>query len=264
MQKLELKNRKGQKIVGVLETPEGDSFGTCIIQHGYGGFKEQPSIQSMKTAFLHKGFQAFIFDTTNSFGESDGKFEDARLGLHAEDLEDVISWAKKQEWFKRPLALVGTSMGGYSVLSYAEKNPKEVSCCIAHAPVVSGKFLREGKEEREPGILKKWEESGWHETESVSKPGFIRRSPWDVMVEYMNHDLLLNTNALTMPVLIIGGTKDTSVLVKHLQILFNAIPEGNKEIKVVEDLPHTPRKEKELDDLRKVIEEWIDSNLIVK
>jgi len=38
MEKIELKNRKGLKIVGVLETPKGEIKGTCVVIHGYGGF----------------------------------------------------------------------------------------------------------------------------------------------------------------------------------------------------------------------------------
>ncbi len=258
MQKLELKNRKDQKIVGNLERPVGEVVGTCIVQHGYSGFKEQPSVQALKNAFLNNGFITFTFDTTNSFGESDGKFEDARLGLHAEDLEDVVAWAKEQDWFIKPLALIGTSMGGYSVLSYCEKYPEEIAYCVSHAPVVSGKLHKEAKEETEPGLLKEWEETGWRETKSSSKPDLVKRSPWDLMVEYMNHDLLPNAEKLTMPILLIAGTADTAVLTKHIKILFDAIPEGNKEMKVLEGLPHTPRAEEELNNLRTTIEEWVD------
>ena len=70
MEKIELKNRKGQKIVGALEIPE-TVVGTVIVQHGYGGFKEQDHMQAMKNAFLDNGFISFNFDSTNSIGEGD-------------------------------------------------------------------------------------------------------------------------------------------------------------------------------------------------
>ena len=37
MERIELKNRKNQKIVGILETPKGGIKGTCVLQHGWGG-----------------------------------------------------------------------------------------------------------------------------------------------------------------------------------------------------------------------------------
>ena len=116
-------NRKNQRIVDILEMPLGEVQGGCIIQHGYSGFKEQEHIQVIKDVFLDNGFITFNFDTMNSFGESDGDFENARLGLHAEDLEDVVKWSQKQDWFQKPLALTGHSMGGYAVAKYAEDYP---------------------------------------------------------------------------------------------------------------------------------------------
>ncbi len=37
MEKLNLKNRKGQNIFGSLEKPKGEIKGTAVILHGYGG-----------------------------------------------------------------------------------------------------------------------------------------------------------------------------------------------------------------------------------
>lgn len=97
-QKLKLKNRRGQNIVGVLTTPqerESPLIGTAILQHGYGGIKEHIQILTMEKSFLKNGFQVFNFDSPNSFGESDGEYKDARQGLHADDFENVTDWVKK-------------------------------------------------------------------------------------------------------------------------------------------------------------------------
>ena len=95
MKKLTLQNRKNQKIVGVLEVLDGEVKGTCIVQHGWGGHKDKPTVQTIKNAFLESGFQTFNFDTTNSFGESDGDFEKSTLGFFWEDLEDVCRTTRK-------------------------------------------------------------------------------------------------------------------------------------------------------------------------
>ena len=113
MKKITLQNRKGQDVVGILEKPEnGTIAGTVVIEHGYGGFKEQKHILAMRDTFLENGFITFNFDATNTFGESDGDFEKATLGLHTEDFEDVTEWAQEQNWFAGPLAITGHSMGG--------------------------------------------------------------------------------------------------------------------------------------------------------
>ena len=66
MEKLDLQNRKGLKIVGVLEKPSREIKGTCVVQNGWGGHKDKPTVQAMKNAFLEAGFQTFNFDTTHS------------------------------------------------------------------------------------------------------------------------------------------------------------------------------------------------------
>ena len=160
MEKLSLKNRKGQTIIGVLEKPENSIKGTCVIEHGYGGFKEQDQIQAIKDAFLENGFVTFNFDATNSFNESDGEFIEATLGLHYKDLEDVAKWTQKQNWFRKPLALTGHSMGGYAVTRYAEEYPDEVDYLIPVAPVISGKLSFEAHERFSPGDLETWKKKG--------------------------------------------------------------------------------------------------------
>ena len=75
MQKMELANRNGLKIVGVLESKNEAPRGTCIVQHGWGGHRDKDTVQAIKNAFLDAGFQTFNFDATHSFGESDSDFE---------------------------------------------------------------------------------------------------------------------------------------------------------------------------------------------
>ena len=260
MQKIELTNRKGQKIVGVLEKPEGTIRGTCVVQHGWGGNRDKPTVQAMKSAFLESGFQTFNFDATNTFGESDGDYEKSTLGLHWEDLEDVVKWVQKQEWFKGPLALTGHSKGGYAVVRYAEEYPNEVSYLAPVAPVISGKLSFEAMEEREPRALKEWKEKGVREYVS-EKTGKLKRNHWFQMEERLNHDLLPNAHKLTMPTLLIVGSKDTSCPEKHTRILFDAMPDGNKKIAIIDGAPHSYYEKPEQEDCISAIKDWLSENI---
>ncbi len=261
MQKIKLQNRKGQTIVGILEKPDDEIKGTCVIQHGWGGTKEQPQVQIFKDVFLKNGFQTFNFDTTNSFGESDGKYSKSRLGLHYEDLEDVAKWVQEQNWFKAPLALTGHSMGGYSIVRYAEKYPDEVAYLMPIAPVVSGKLTTEAFMHYNPKEFRKWEQDGVLVKESLSTLGLIKKSPWETMIEWQNHDLLPNAHKLTMPIFLLSGSKDTTCPSDHVQQLYDAIPEGNKTYKIIEGAPHTYRTEKDLVRVKTLMDEWLKSIL---
>lgn len=257
MEKLTLQNRKGQNIVGLLTKPEDEIKGTAVIQHGWSGKKEQKHIVAMQEAFLENGWQTFNFDTTNSFGESDGDFAESRLGLHYEDLEDVCKWIQQQDWYVPGLAISGHSMGGYATARYAEDYPEEVQLIAPIAPVVSGQLTSEAKERKEPGALARWKEEGVLVSESTTTPGLIKRAPWAVYEEWLNHDLLPNADKLTMPVFLLTGTDDSSCPPDHVQQLFDVIPHQNKAYEIIEGAPHTYITEEDLQSVKEKLSNWL-------
>lgn len=263
MKKLTLKNRKGQEIVGALELPNSKPIGTAVIQHGYGGFKDQEHVLKMKDAFLNNGFVTFNFDATNTFGESDGEYEKSTIGLHYEDFEDVANWVQEQDWFVAPLAITGHSMGGYSVARYAEEYPDKVAFCAPIAPVVSGELSWEAHKEFAPEEFEMWKEEGVLVKPSTTNPNNIKRSPWSHMEERLDHDLLPYADKLTMPIFLYVGTEDTSIPPKHVQKLFDSIPSNKKKLVIAEGAPHTYRTEDDLNHLYKSMNEWI-GNLLKK
>jgi len=256
MKKIRLRNRKGQTIVGVLEEPQGEIRGTCVIEHGYSGHKEADHIQKIKNAFLENGFITFNFDATNSFNESDGEFIDATLGLHHEDLEDVVKWVKKQEWFVKPLALTGHSMGGYAVARYAEDYPDEVDILVPVAPVVSGKLNFEAFERFHPGGLDTWKRDGIR-IEKSARRGVMKRMTWESMEERLDHDLLPDADKITIPTLLIVGSKDESCPPDHVEKLLKKISSKDKALKIIEGAPHTYRNEKDLEEVKHSISSWL-------
>lgn len=259
MQKLELKNRKGLKIVGVLETQTEQPKGTCIIQHGWGGHRNKATVQAIKNGFLEAGFQTFNFDTTHSFGESEGDFEQSTLTSFWEDFEDVTNWAQKQNWFIYPLALAGHSKGAYSTARYAEEYPDKVNFVVPFAPVVSGELSFEARKEDDPEGLAKWEKEGFLIREGSE--GDIKKQHWYQMLERLNHNLLPNADKIKMPILLIVGSEDTSCPPKHIQKLFDAIPNGKKTIKIIEGSSHSLHTKEEQELVKNLIKDWLMSNM---
>jgi pimeloyl-ACP methyl ester carboxylesterase len=211
----------------------------------------------MQEAFLENGWQTFNFDATNSFNESEGKFEDSRLGLHYEDMEDVCQWVPEQDWFVAPLAVSGHSMGGYATVRYAEEHPEEVALIAPIAPVVSGELTTESKERREPGAIQRWREEGFRIMNSVTNPDLVKRAPYAVHEEWLTHDLLPHAHKLTMPVFFFTGTEDDSCPPDHVQKLFDAIPNQNKTFEIIEGAPHTYRTEVDLKELKTKLSAWL-------
>ena len=110
----------------------------AFIQHGLASNLEHSAVQTAKKAFLDNGYLVIIFDSRYSMGKSDGEVINVRLATFKKDLETVINWAKKQNFYREPFILAGHSLGGASVLQYSAENASVIDAVIPITPVVSG------------------------------------------------------------------------------------------------------------------------------
>lgn len=245
--------------MAVVVEENNSQKGLVFVMHGLGGYKEQPHIQAFADGFRKNNFTVVLFDTTNTFGESDGNYEDATTTNYYEDLEDVIKWASKQSWYSEPFWLAGHSLGGISTALYAEKYPEKVKGLAPISSVVSGRLSVETK--TASGELAEWERTGWRETQSESKPGIIKRLKWSHMADRMKYDLLPKVGKLLMPVLMIVGDKDEGTPLEHQQILFDKLP-GKKELHIIKEVDHNFRgREGAMTELTEIFDKWIKYNL---
>ena len=260
MEKLFIKNRKGQKLAVIVEK-NLDQRGLAFVMHGLGGFKEQDHIKTFADAFKEKGFTVVRFDTTNTFGESDGSCDNATITNYFEDLEDVIQWAQQQKWYREPFALAGHSLGGICTALYAEKYPRKILALAPISTVVSGRLSVEAQKQYDAENFANWEKTGWQEWESRSRPGAIRHLPWSHITDRLKYDLIPEAKNLTMPVLLIVGENDTLTPLEHQKILFDNLT-GSKELHVIKNASHTFLEKKHLDEIKKIFLRWIDSFLV--
>lgn len=241
-------------VVDHAEHPKGLAF----VMHGLGSSKDSPRIQLIAQTFNEKGFTAVRFDTTNTFGESDGNYEDATITNYYEDLEDAIAWAKNQPWHQEPYILAGSSLGGICVTLYAEAHPQEVRALAPIAPVISGALRIEASNRRDPGRFERWKAAGYEDEQSEKVPGLMKRLKYSHVEDSMQYDTLPGAKKLTMPVLLIVGSEDDITPPDHVQKLFDAIPAGKKELHVIKGMGHA-FKEEYFPQVRAIFERWIDT-----
>lgn len=249
MEKQTIKNRYGLKIVTQLEKAD-QPIGLAIVLHGLGGFKEQDHIEVFAQAFKDANYTVLRYDATHSFGESDGKYEEATTTGYYQDLEDVINWAKDQDWYMEPFVLAGHSLGGISILLYAEKYPEKVKALAPISSVISGDLMKEVYGDQ----LESWQKKGYVERPSASKPGTIKKLNWSFVEDLEGIDTLPEIEKLTMPVLLLAGDQDKYT--PHSDILFEKLP-GQKELHIIKNAPHTFRKEEHLKEIKNIFDEWI-------
>ena len=241
----------------VLVEETSNQRGLAFVMHGLSGNKDQAHIQTFAEAFKENGYTVVRFDTTNTFGESDGNYEDATTTNYYEDLEDVIAWASTQSWYQEPFVLAGHSLGGISTALFAERYSEKVKALAPISTVISGKLMVE-TEKYKHGLLEEWKRTGWKEEARESHPGQVKRLPWSHMEDRMKHDLLPDVYKLTMPVLMIVGDQDKGTPPEHQQLLFEKLP-GKKELHVIRGGPHTFRDPEHLKEIKEIFDKWIKS-----
>lgn len=250
-----IRNRKNQKVVVVVEE-HPNSQNLVFVMHGLGGTKEQPHVQTFAQAFRDNGFTVVLFDTTNSFGESDGDYADATTTNYLSDLEDVIAWAKTQPWYQEPFWLVGHSLGGISTALYTEDHPETVKALAPISTVVSGELSVQSHEKK---YLEEWKRTGWLIKQSQTRPGLVKKLKWAEMEDRMKYDLLPKVDKLTMPVLMIVGDQDSAL--ENQKVLYDKLP-GKKELHIIKGAPHTFVDPDHLLEIKNIFDKWIKDCLL--
>ena len=251
-----IQNRRSQRIAVAVENPKNQK-GLAFVMHGAGGFKEQEQIRVMAQSLNEHGYSVVTFDATDSLGESDGRIDEISTTDNLHDLEDVIAWAKTQQWFISPFVLAGHSLGSMCCLIYAEQHPTEIKALAPLSAVVSGKLLLLSPDLRK--VKGMWKETQWLITGSKSKPGAIKKMPWSFITDIQKYDALPQAHVLTMPILMAVGEDDPTTPLVHQKKLYAALPTGNKEFHILKKSFHTFRNKEELLELKTIFDRWLDS-----
>lgn len=254
MKKQFIINRKNQRISVLVDISQNQK-GLAFVMHGLGGNKKQPCIENFAAAFKEEDFTVVRFDTTNTFGESDGDYEHATITNYYQDLQDVITWGKSQSWYQEPFWLSGHSLGGICVLLFAEEHPTMIKAIAPIATTISTELSMKSPRYQGNNQLEEWKKTGWR-TEQSESHNFIKRLPWSHMVDRMQYNALDKIDKLQMPVLMIVGENDDSTPLEHQQILYDKLP-GEKELHLIKNAPHTFKEEKHLLQIKKIFRKWI-------
>ncbi|MBS3137406.1 alpha/beta fold hydrolase [Candidatus Woesearchaeota archaeon] len=261
MKKLFITNRKKQRIA-VLTDISKNQKGLAVVMHGLGGYKEQLEIETIANVFKEEGFTAVRFDTTNTFGESYGKYEDATTTNYYEDMLDVIIWAKKQSWYEEPFWLCGHSLGGICVLLFAEEYPEMIKAIAPIAAVVSGKLSMKSPKYKENNQIEQWKKTGWRIEQSEHKH-IEKKLPWSHMVDRQQYDALKKVDKLKMPVLMVVGENDDSTPLVHQKILYDKLA-GEKELHIIKNAPHVLLEKEHIIQIKDIFRKWIRNVMIIE
>ena len=231
--KIEFKNSKGQKLVGIIHLPEGEGkFPIVIYCHGYRSTKESSKAVDLSKTLPEKRIILFRFDFSGR-GESEGKFEDATVTQYIDDLKCLIDFIRNLDYIdSNKINVVGNSLGGLVSLQEIAKDSR-VKCLVLQSPV--SVFPWRKTNEFSDENVKKWKEKGWIYTHS-HKFGDLKLNYnfYEDGLQYNDYSVY---KEIKIPVLVIHGTRDESVLIESAKELIKYLK--NPEFIALEGANHT-------------------------
>lgn len=223
-------NRKGLKLAINLSTDK--TFDKLVfLMHGLGARKDYPHMQVMENIFFKHGFNVVNIDATNSNNNSDKSEESITFTGHYNDLEDVISWAKTQSFYKEHFALAGQSMGAVACALYAGQNKNVNVLILANFSWIDGKVESKNNRRRE-----EIEEKGYYvqTSKSTGKSFVIKQNYLDDLEKYNLTEYVKNITADTS---VIIGMRDTEYHIKNGEKLYDLL-KCPKQIFKLDGVPH--------------------------
>lgn len=219
-QKLSFQNSFGQKIVGILYSPEIAGKICVIFCHGYRSTKGSGRVEPLAERLAKENVSLFAFDFSGR-GESQGRFEFSTITKYVDDLSNAIKFISKKY---TDICVVGSSLGGYVALNSAIKE-KDIKLLVLLSPV--SQFPWRDIKEFSPENLKKWKEDGFTYTHS-ERYG-------DMKINYTFYEdgikcaKYKDYGKIKVPVLIVHGTADASVPIDHSRELIKHLKKSRLE-----------------------------------
>lgn len=254
--KIFISNAQGEKISVVVEKNSADSQGLVFIQHGLSSYKEYHVIRAAAEAFLANGYTVVTFDSRYSFGESDGDIRFSTLTAAYEDLNTVINWAQTQDFYKEPFALCGHSLGGGSILFYAENYPQKVNILVPLGAMVGGKYYLRSYMLNNQEFFEKWRDTGLRHCRKSNDKSVEGWVSFDFVMDLQNYDMVFDGAKIAASTLLITGDRDLSSTVYNNEKMYNAI-HAPKELIIIKDCPHTFDSMQNRKDLHEAISLWL-------
>jgi len=243
-------SNNGIRLVGIWHLPKKQTTKAIVLAHGITVDKDEKGIFiKLAEKLVQMGFAVFRFDF-RGHGESGGKSVDMTITGELYDLEMAIEEVKKEGYTE--IGLVGASFGGGISTLYFLKHQDDIDSFCLWNPVLNydHTFLHPTLPwltEKKDQMMKEIRENGW--TTIGSRKFVVGKALFDDMATYMPFEVLKN---ISVPTLIVHGTKDTKVSYKDSKEYVHSLKNG--QLIILDGAEHGFHKEWEA---KRAIEETV-------
>ncbi len=216
--KIFFKNKKAQRLCGILEEPNRDKKEIVIIVHGYSSNKNGTSATAMSSELTKRKMNSFRIDL-DGCGESEGNFAEQTVTSTMGDALAAIKTMRKHGYKK--ISFFGASAGGLAAMAAALKY-KNISKIGLAAPVSD--WISQRRREYGQKYLDDWEKKGHSYYIGAGGKKFkVNYSFVEDAKKYVVYD---QVNKIKCPVLIVHGDKDNTVALEDSKRLVKGFPDA--------------------------------------
>jgi len=213
-EKVWFENSKGQKLAGLLYTPNHYAA-TVIFVNGIATdvkrLHKKKRIGFLINEFTSNGYRILIFDYYGR-GESEGKWDGMNLTSALDDLEAACDFLKTDK-----IALIGESFGGGVSLVLASKDARVKAVALFYAAHDMDKWCKGAR-------LKDAEKKGY----SADWDNPKRIYPLSLFTDFRSHQVIKQVPKIKIPILITHGDADKYILLDQSEDIFAAANEPKK------------------------------------
>ncbi|MBD3310386.1 prolyl oligopeptidase family serine peptidase [Candidatus Woesearchaeota archaeon] len=222
-EKIVFKDSEGNRVVGILSDPSGDSSVPIIIcAHGSTSNKDRATYTGMEERLNKAGFSSFRFDFF-AHGESQGEYEDLTVTRAVDDILSAIRLLKDNGYSK--IGLFGCSFGGISSIMAASKTD-DLFCLALKCPVSS--YQDKYDQELSETELQGWKEKGFRIKKKPDGREF--RINYSFYENIDKNDGYKAAERINIPTFIVHGSADKTVPVEQSKNICSMIHDCKLEI----------------------------------
>ncbi|HLV00370.1 MAG TPA: alpha/beta fold hydrolase [Acidobacteriota bacterium] len=213
--RVQFENRRGQKIAGILHTPEGETRAGIVLSHCFTCSKDYKILVWLGRALAARGFLVLRFDFAG-LGESEGDFGQTTLSDDVDDIETAVLWMLNQGYPVRVLA--GHSMGGAAAILAAERLAQIQGIVAIASSAIPEEITRVLTPENREAL----ERDGKATVSVMGRDFVISREFFE---DLKRHKPLTTLQKWSGAFLVIHGTRDRIVNISKAEELFGAAPQ---------------------------------------
>ncbi|OGI58133.1 hypothetical protein A3C60_01285 [Candidatus Nomurabacteria bacterium RIFCSPHIGHO2_02_FULL_37_45] len=248
IEKVKIKNSKGQNISAVIHRPDIKTKKLAILCPGFLDTKNYDHLILLSEELLKKGFTVVRFDPTGTW-ESEGDISEYLTSQYLNDVRSVLEYMLKEKNYSYIL-LGGHSRGGLISILYASLDSR-ISFVLGIMPSSIRIMIGTKREE--------WEKAGF----SIAKRDIPKKNeeiefkvPYSHVIDRDQFNVFEAVKKITVPLVMIAGELDKACLPEDVKKLFDQANEPKKFI-LMKNIGHEYRHN--LLEIKEVNKEIINS-----